>query len=223
MAQTGTINDLDSSLLMDRDEESRAAGELREGRRGAAAASEQSEGGEPGLAGKLQSLREATRAARQAMDLKAAAKEKLATMAAAPAKQGLNYLLKAAWLNLIDSFGLTLIWINIHVFLRWSVSDKLFCKLGEEWLPKEVTRAGGTEVAETANKGIGLLEIIVLLILDLIILAVILGVLALIVMIVQFMEKSWWDKLSTTLEAFWGAGWGTVKALYDLFSGIKLN
>ncbi len=38
-------------------------------------------------------------------------------------------LLKQAWLNLIDSFGLTLVWINIHVFLSQVFGEKLFRKL----------------------------------------------------------------------------------------------
>ena len=213
MAQTGTINDLDSRLL-NADQENDAAGRLREEKSSSARAAEgedkESETDEP------QSLRQRVMRARQALDLKEQAKKKLEEKALAPAKQGTNWLLKTAWLNLIDSFGLTLIYINLHVFLRWVLGDKLFCKLGEEWLPKQVTQAGG-DAAETAGKGIGLVEIMALLILDLIVLAVILGALALIVMIVNFMGASWWNKLIDIWKVFMALGWDTISALSGLF------
>ncbi|MEI6529543.1 MAG: hypothetical protein WCN88_04065 [Candidatus Falkowbacteria bacterium] len=60
---------------------------------------------------------------------------KMITAALAPARKGTSALLKAAWENLIETFGLTLIWIDIHVFLNLVLGDKLFCKLGEEWIP----------------------------------------------------------------------------------------
>lgn len=44
-------------------------------------------------------------------------------------------LLKGSWENLIDSWGLTLIWIDIHIFLGLVLGNKLFCKLGMEWVP----------------------------------------------------------------------------------------
>jgi len=47
--------------------------------------------------------------------------------------KGASQLLQKAWLNLITSFGLTLIWINIHAFLNILFGDKVFCKLGKEW------------------------------------------------------------------------------------------
>lgn len=55
-------------------------------------------------------------------------------------------LLRWAWIALIPSFGLTLIWINIHAFMRW-IFPTFFCKLGSEWIPRPVRRmnqAAGT-------------------------------------------------------------------------------
>ncbi len=46
-----------------------------------------------------------------------------------PAQAASSKLLQQAWLNLIDSMGLTLIWINIHVFLTQILGEKLFRKL----------------------------------------------------------------------------------------------
>lgn len=213
--------------FLDRDEQDEVARKLREEKQDATANSansgqaDETGEGESDAEGESKPFSERLGRARQVArmnleNLEAEAKKKLKSAVTAPAKQGLNKLLQQAWLNIIDSFGLTLIWINLHVFLKWVLGEDLFCKLGEEWLPKQATQAGG-DAAKTASKGFGLLEVIVLLILDLIILAVILIILAIIVIIVQFMQASWWDKLVGTLQVFWGTGWGSVKALYELF------
>lgn len=94
-----------------------------------------------------------------------------------PVKQGTNWLLKASWLNIIDSFGLTLIYINMHVFLRW-VFPNLFCKLGEEWTPRIV--AGKSSTKNVAGTGFGLVEVAGLLMIDLIALIITLHIIAII-------------------------------------------
>lgn len=168
-----------------------------------------------GAEGEPSSLRERVMQARRALDIKERAKEKL-KKAAAPAKQGTSQLLKMAWLNLIDSVGLTLIYINAHVFLRWVLGDTFFCKLGEEWIPKQAAAAGG-EAAKTAGKGIGIIEVMVLFFLDLAVLFAILMSLAWIVLIVAFMSASWLEKLKWIWEAFQLAGIGAFKTLLSLF------
>lgn len=106
---------------------------------------------------------------------------------AAPIQQGTSKLLQQSWLNLIDSYGLTLIWINVHVFLRWTVGEKYFCKLGREWLGGG--KMGGASAAKGAGQssnlilglpaaGLGLLEAGVLAMLDFILLMLILASLA---------------------------------------------
>ena len=50
-------------------------------------------------------------------------------------------LLKAAWENLVESWGFTLIWIDIHVFGNLVFGNKVFCKLGSEWIPDTVKQA----------------------------------------------------------------------------------
>lgn len=85
------------------------------------------------------------RADRMAEKRKQGLKEKtnkLVTAALAPARKGTSALLKVAWENLIETFGLTLIWIDIHVFLNLVFGDKLFCKLGEEWIPDKPGASG---------------------------------------------------------------------------------
>ncbi len=74
-----------------------------------------------------------------------------------PAKKALSGMLKAAWANLISSFGTTFLWIDIHVFMNSVVGKNLFCDLGEEWVPN-TSGPGGAEAAEKAGKSIGLIE-----------------------------------------------------------------
>lgn len=62
---------------------------------------------------------------------------KMVTAALAPARKGTSALLKAAWENLITTWGFSLFWIDIHVFLNMVFGDKLFCNLGEEWIPEK--------------------------------------------------------------------------------------
>jgi hypothetical protein len=59
-------------------------------------------------------------------------------VAVSPAKQALSGALKASWENLIDSFGLTLIWIDIHYIASFVFGKDLFCDLGEEWIPAKI-------------------------------------------------------------------------------------
>lgn len=74
--------------------------------------------------------------------LKKVGKDKVAEAVMAPIQQGTSKLLQAAWENLIPSWGLTLFWIDIHVFLNM-LFPKMFCDLGKEWLP---VKAGGSGI-----------------------------------------------------------------------------
>ena len=70
--------------------------------------------------------------------------------------KSLKKLLKTAWQNIIDSFGLTLLYIYAHWF--WSqVFPKLFCDLGQEWVPEEISKAS-PEKAKEIGKKIGCIE-----------------------------------------------------------------
>jgi len=128
--------------------------------------------------------------------------------------------LATAWLNVIDSFGLTLIYINIHVFLRWVFGDRLFCKLGEEWLPPQAGAVVGA-AGKKASQTIGIVEAMVLIVVDLIIGALIFGVMAFIIMIITWMsefdeagvlKKGW-----MIVKAIWDLGFKNLQALIDLF------
>ncbi len=58
-----------------------------------------------------------------------------------PIRKGSSGLLRQAWLHIIDSFGLTIIWIDIHVFLGIVFGEKFFCKLGAEWMDRNIKTA----------------------------------------------------------------------------------
>jgi len=183
------------------EQESDAARELKDRRGGG--------GEEADQAGEQKSLRQRIQAARQAMDLKAKAKKKIEEKVAAPARAGTNKALRWAWLTLIPSFGLSLIYINIHVFLRFVFGEKLFCKLGEEWIPKPLAGAGG-EAGKGLSKSIGIIEVMGLLFLDLVAFIIILTALGLVVMIMGWIKHP--------LDAIAQLGWGAISVLKSLFS-----
>jgi len=180
------------------EEEGEAAEELKNRRNGGE--KEENQGG---------SLRQRVQAARQAMDLKAKAKQKLEEKVTAPAKAGTSRALQWAWLTLIPSFGLSLIYINIHVFLKAVFGEKLFCKLGEEWIPKPLAGAGG-EAGKGLSKSIGIIEVMGLLFLDLVAFIIILTALGLVVMIMGWIKHP--------LDAIAQLGWGAISVLKSLFS-----
>ncbi len=89
-------------------------------------------------------------------------KKKIISKPLNPAKLGLAKLLQAAWENLLDSFGLTLIWIDLHYILSYVFGKNLFCDLGEEWVINKVPSSGSGQSAdklvEEAGKSIGTVE-----------------------------------------------------------------
>ena len=103
----------------------------------------------------------------QKRKLRDAARAQVEKTKTSPMQQGTGILLKASWTNLIDSFGLTLIYINMHVFLRW-VFPSMFCKLGDEWMPKQVSIVDAeANKAAGVSRFLGIAEIMGLLLLDL--------------------------------------------------------
>jgi len=163
------------------------------------------------------SLRERAMQARQALNIKEQAKKKIEEKVAAPAKMATNNLLRWAWMTLIPSFGLSLIYINIHVFLRMVLGEKLFCKLGEEWIPKQISAVGG-DAGKMAGKSIGVVEVMGLLFLDLLVFFLIFMILSIVVMITTWLGASWWGKLGMIYNALKALGWATISALVSLFS-----
>ena len=96
------------------------------------------------------------------------------------AKMATNRLLSASWLSLIPSFGLTLIWINIHAFMHM-LFPNVFGKLGEEWLPGQAQAGGADKSIESANKTVGIIETMGLVFLDFLFILIILGAIAILI------------------------------------------
>ncbi len=168
---------------------------------------------EPEAGAEAASLRQRVMAARQALDIKKRAAEKLKEKVMAPLKMGTSRLLQWAWGVLIPSWGLSLLYINMHVFLRW-VFPSAFCKLGEEWLPKIVTGHSKDNIAGTS---FGIVEIIALFFLDLIAAMIIIAILAFIVMIATWLGASWTERLGMIWDLMKSLGWATMSALQGLF------
>jgi len=132
-ADNSESNALDSGY--GEDDSASRSGDLR------AAIQESKNGQVPGSQGDLRADRMA--ASRQ-KGLKAKANQAVEA-ALAPARKAISGLLKAAWENLIETFGLTLFWIDIHVFLNMVLGKKLFCDLGEEWIPEKPAIPGAAK------------------------------------------------------------------------------
>ena len=151
---------------------------LRQGYGGQGARAEGQEADEP------KSLRQTVVAARRAMDVKQRAKDKIEEKVMVPARMGTNYALRWAWLTLIPSFGLSLIYVNLHVFLKMVFGEKLFCKLGDEWIPKKVQAVGG-DAGKMGGKAIGIVEVMGLVAMDLLLIFLIIFFIAIFFAIVD--------------------------------------
>ncbi len=160
-------------------------------------------------------LREKVMAVRRAMDLKQKAKDKLKEKVTDPMKMGTNTALKWAWTVLVPSFGLSLIYINTHVFLRW-IFPSAFCKLGEEWIPKQIT--GEHSSKNVAGTAFGIVEVMGLLFLDLVALFILLSVIAFFSLIVGFMGAGLWDKIKWVWDIIGSLGLGSLDVIKALFS-----
>ncbi|MFA5360143.1 MAG: hypothetical protein WC349_04270 [Patescibacteria group bacterium] len=191
------MENLDSRLLRNQEEEREAAQELKSQRSGVSNETEDTSGSG--------SLRERAMQARQALNIKEQAKKKIEEKVTAPAKMATGRALQWAWMTLIPSFGLSLIYINMHVFLRWVFPDA-FCKLGEEWIPKTVAPESSKNIGGTA---FGIVEIMGLLFIDLLLLFIILGVLGIFLLMCDIIQ----NPLSYIGEAL-GIAWNAVTGFF---------
>jgi hypothetical protein len=80
----------------------------------------------------------------------------------------LTSLLQKAVVSMVTPWApLALIWINIHVFGHSVLGEKVFCELGEEWVPANMRTAINSPAFKNKVKSIGLLEKSGLFLLDL--------------------------------------------------------
>ncbi len=130
---------------------------------------------------------------------------KIASAAASPIRKSTSKLLQQAWLNLADSWGLTLLWIDIHVWLGSIVGHNFFCKLGQEWMDNNIV-AAENEYAKSQGKPLGTVEPMVLVGCNLGCLFLIIAIVALIAMIAGAIEnplRALYEVLKVITGNFW--------------------
>lgn len=108
-------------------------------------------------------------------------------------------LLQAAWKNIIPTWGLSIIWIDIHIFLSQVLGKDLFCSLGQEWFPKGTPRN-----LHGAKKSVGMTEGMAVGCLNVGFIFLIIGILSIIAMIVNGIENPL-DFLKEYLGNLWRA------------------
>ncbi|MBU1165297.1 hypothetical protein KKA15_07145 [Patescibacteria group bacterium] len=124
--------------------------------------------------------------------------------AATGSKIGTARILQVAWLNLIDTFGLTLIYINFHFLMAHILKSEMFCKFGEEWTPKSgrMVAAGGGKgkgMFGAGSKVLELGEILLMLVLDALIVVILFGLFIILLLIIDSVTK--WQLFSMAFNA----------------------
>lgn len=140
--------------------------------------------------------------------------------AASSARKGTSALLRSAWINLIPSYGLTLIWVNIHVFLGMIFGNNLFCKLGVEWTDKAAgaTAKGAAmqkKLEAKAGNSIGLVEKMGVGCADLGCLFILISAVAIIALLIKVVS----NPIDFYAEAIGWAWNATVEAIGKFISG----
>lgn len=181
----------------DETDESERAGDFRAARRGSKDRGEK----------RGQSLRE-LKQQQMINDKKAEASKEAGAVSQSsnPMRRATDKLLQAAWEYLIPSFGLTLIWIDIHAFLNKSLGPWAFCDLGEEWLPAEARKAlGKSDSAKSSMALIKKTEEIGCGCLNLGCLFITIGLVALVALIAEALAHPFqviWDLTRSALSSF---------------------
>ena len=101
-------------------------------------------------------------------------------------------LLSLSWKTLIESWGLTLIYLNLHAWAGFIEGHKVFCKLGSEVKAPGIFKAA-----------LGFMEAVAILLMDLLVILTILTVISLLALLV--------DAMVHPVQNF--------KILWDLFGG----
>lgn len=138
----------------------------------------------------------------------------------ATVRSGSSSLLRAAWLNLIPSWGLTLFWINTHVFLGNVLGEKFFCKLGDEWTDKLGATAPVAEgdLGKKVTKSIGLVEKIGLFILDMGCLLIVIAIFALLALLLKVVDSPVVKLLLPFIDGFKWV-WNAIAKIVGVITG----
>lgn len=114
-------------------------------------------------------------------------KEAALDVVSAPIRAVGSGLLRSSWLSITSVLGFIFIglpYINIHAFFLHQLFPKIFCNLGEEWVPKQLK-----QVAGELGKGswmIIIFEWIALIIFDLIVLFFVIITIAIIMVAIDY-------------------------------------
>lgn len=90
-----------------------------------------------------------------------------------PIKKWSASLMRSSWLNLLPTFGLSILGVAANVFLRTIFGPKYFCRLGDEWVQlgghgKVVEKLGGKMKMVNLVETMGFYLAIALLVLSII-------------------------------------------------------
>lgn len=112
--------------------------------------------------------------------------------------------LKAAWLNIIDSFGGTLIYINFHAFGRFILGEKAFCSLGEEWIPQSMRSLSESPSVKSKIKKLALVEKMLLILVDAIVLLCLVIIAVMLIVVVKIMTNGFVENFKLILSILTG-------------------
>ena len=175
-------------------DEAEKAGEFRAGKRGVTPENTGQEAA---------SIREGVRQSKQAGPKRLTGKTAQRKSLENPFLKMTDGLLKSAWENLIPSWGLTLLWIDVHVFLNKVLGPSAFRDLGEEWIPASIKKLGNEKTKEAAalaaiveKAGCGCLNLGCLFL--------VIASLSLVALIVKVFTGNPLESISLILDVLWG-------------------
>jgi hypothetical protein len=133
-------------------------------------------------------------------------------------KKGTAEALKQSWLNLIDSWGLTFLYIDLHFIGKYIAHSRFFCDFGEEWTSsisspggagQIASMAGGSQGAEQQQqmiprgRGLMIAELILVIVLNIILFGLIVLIIIAILAPVVAVNNAWqvvWDVIKSAAE-----------------------
>lgn len=169
------------------------------------------------VSGRQKTRREKTRAERARQQLRLAGKQ----VVRHGTKEFAKSVLRKSWYGAFTGIGFIVLVLvaNLIVFLRWVFGPDKFPRLGEEWdsLPLQQATGGAGSVA---SRGLGVVEVMGLLLIDAAVITLAVLLLTLLVIIITFLSKSWLGQIWALTRAVYYLGFDGLAALVSLFSGL---
>ncbi len=139
-------------------------------------------------------------------------------MAATAVNRGTSQFLQKMWMAAPNTYGLSILYVNLHWGLNKILGDKFFCPLGDEWfqsgMPTKpgVKNTGSEAILGVPKKGAGMLEGGILVSVDAIVLGLVLINVAFIVLVAWMIE----NPKDALWELGFGEFWKMVKVAWNL-------